>query len=124
MLAHLDSFSKGQMGNLSPLGVSFKKLCNLKASFLQQPFCKPLWLVPFWALIFKENSKSLFLQKSTKYSLLAMQRPHPPPICLQQLHLPTHYYQRPCLPRLLYLAQHQSQLRFQSAAHCDDFFTH
>jgi hypothetical protein len=52
MLAHLDLFSKGQMGNLSPLGVSFKKLCNFKASFLQQPFCKPLWLVPFWALIF------------------------------------------------------------------------
>jgi hypothetical protein len=29
-----------------------KKLCNFEARFLQQPFCKPLWLVPSWALTF------------------------------------------------------------------------
>jgi hypothetical protein len=77
ILAHLAPFSEGQMGNLSP---QFKKTVQFKASFLQQPFCKPLWLVPFWVLIFKENSKSLFLQKSTKYSLLVLQRPRPPRI--------------------------------------------
>jgi hypothetical protein len=30
--------------------VSLKKLCNSKANFLHPVFCKPLWLVPFWAL--------------------------------------------------------------------------
>jgi hypothetical protein len=43
---------KGQMGSLSPLGVSFKKLCNFKASFSHPHFCKQLWLVPSWALTF------------------------------------------------------------------------
>jgi hypothetical protein len=45
-------FSKGQMGNLSPLGVSFKKLCSSTATFSHPVFCKPLWLVPFLALTF------------------------------------------------------------------------
>jgi hypothetical protein len=50
--AHLVPFSKGQTGNLSPLGVSLKKLCNSKANFSHPVFCKLLWLVPFWALTF------------------------------------------------------------------------
>jgi hypothetical protein len=50
--AHLVPFSKGQMGNLSPLGASLKKLCNFKANFSHTVSCKPLWLVPFWALTF------------------------------------------------------------------------
>jgi hypothetical protein len=40
------------MANPSPLGVLLKKLCNFKASFLHQLFCKPLWPTPFWALTF------------------------------------------------------------------------
>jgi hypothetical protein len=48
----LAPFSKGQMGNLSPLGVLLKKLCNSKANFLHQPFCKLLRSAPFWALTF------------------------------------------------------------------------
>ncbi len=48
----LAPFSKGQMGNPSPLGVLLKKLCNSKANFLPQPFCKPLRSAPFWALTF------------------------------------------------------------------------
>jgi hypothetical protein len=43
---------KGQVGNLSPIGASSKKLCNFKANFSHPVFCKPLWLVPFWALTF------------------------------------------------------------------------
>ncbi len=75
ILAHLVPFSKGQMGSLSPLGASLKKLCNFKANFSHPVFCKPLVLVPFWALTFWENSKSLLFQRSTKYSLLALQQP-------------------------------------------------
>ncbi len=45
----------------------------------RQAFYKPLWPVPFWALTFWENSRPLFLQKSAKYNLLALQRPRPPP---------------------------------------------
>jgi hypothetical protein len=52
--AHLSPFSKKQMANPSPLGVLFKKLCNFKASFLHQPFCKPPWPAPFWALTFEK----------------------------------------------------------------------
>ncbi len=100
--AHLAPFSKEQMANPSPLGVLFKNLCNFKASFLHQIFCKPLWPAPFWALTFKENSKSLFLQNSAKYSLLVQQQPCPPIFCLQRL--------RP--PRIICLACHQSRLRF------------
>jgi hypothetical protein len=50
--AHLAPFSKGQMANPSPLRALFKKLCNFKANFLHQLFCKPLWPAPFWALTF------------------------------------------------------------------------
>jgi hypothetical protein len=64
--AHLAPFSKEQIANPSPLGVLLKKLCNFKANILHQLFCKPLWPAPFWALTFKENSKSLFLLKSAK----------------------------------------------------------
>jgi hypothetical protein len=45
-------FSKGQMGNPSPLGVLLKKLRNFRANFLHQLFCKPLWPAPLWALTF------------------------------------------------------------------------
>ncbi len=97
MLAHLALFSKGQMGNLSPLGAHIKKTVQFQGKLFS------LWLIPSWALTFKENSKSLFLQKSTKYSLLALQRPRPP----------THYFQRPCPPHLFYLTRHRFQLQFQ-----------
>jgi hypothetical protein len=50
---HLVPFSKGHMGSLSPLGVSFKKQFSSKANFFQPVFCKPLWLVPFVALTFQ-----------------------------------------------------------------------
>ncbi len=50
--SHLVPYSGGQMGKASPLGVSLKKLCNFKANFLHPNYCKPLWLVPFWALTF------------------------------------------------------------------------
>jgi hypothetical protein len=43
---------KGADGQPIPSWGFIKKLCNFKASFLQQLFCKPLWLVPFWALTF------------------------------------------------------------------------
>ncbi len=78
ILAHLAPFSMGQMDNLSPLEVLLKKLCNFKANFLHQLFCKSLWPVPSWALTLWENSNSLFLQKSAKYNLLVQQRPCPP----------------------------------------------
>jgi hypothetical protein len=90
-----------------------QKTVQFQASFLQQPFGKLLWLVPFWALTFCENFKSLFLQKSTKYSLLVLQQPCPPPFCLQRPRPPTQYFQWPRPPRLFYLARHRSQLRFQ-----------
>jgi hypothetical protein len=48
------------MGNPSPLGVLLKKLCNFKANFLHQPFCKPLWLVPSWALTLKKIQSYCF----------------------------------------------------------------
>ncbi len=73
---------KGADGQPIPSCSFIKKLCNFKASFLHQPFCKPLWPAPFWALTFKENSKSLFLQKSAKDSLLVQQWPRPPIFCL------------------------------------------
>ncbi len=86
-------FSKGQMGNLSPLGDSLKKVCNFKANFLHPVSCKPLWLVQFW-----KNSKSLLFQKSTKYSLLALLRPCPPLIYLQRPRPPLINLQRPRPP--------------------------
>jgi hypothetical protein len=101
-----------QNSSPSPLGVLLKKLCNFKASFLHQLFCKPLWPALFWALTFKENSKSLFLQNSAKYSLHVQQRPRPPIFCLQRL--------RP--PRSVCLARHRSRSGSNSAAHCDNFF--
>jgi hypothetical protein len=42
------------MGNLSPIRVSLKKLCNFKANFSYPVFCTTLWLVPFWALTFEK----------------------------------------------------------------------
>ncbi len=45
-------FLKGADGQPIPSWVLLKKLCNFKASFLHQPFCKPLWLASFWALTF------------------------------------------------------------------------
>jgi hypothetical protein len=80
------------MANPSPLGVLSNKLCNFKANFLHQLFCKLLWPAPFRALTFKENSKSLFLQKSAKYSSHFQQRPCPPIFCLQQLHVPRFFF--------------------------------
>ncbi len=103
--AHLVPFSKEQMGSQSPLGASSKKPCNFKANFSHPVFCKPLWPLPYWALTFWENSRSLLPQRSTKYSLLALQQPRPPPICLQ----------RPWPPRHICLAFYRLQLRFQSS---------
>ncbi len=97
---HLAPFSKGQMANPSPLGALLKKLCNFKANFLHQLFCKPLWLAPFWAWTFWENSRSLFLQNSAKYSLLVQQQLRPPTFCLQQLRPPKFCHQRLCPPRI------------------------
>jgi hypothetical protein len=87
---------------LSPLAVSSKKLCNFKANFSHPLFCKPLWLVPFWALIFWENSKSLLFQRSTKYSLFALQWPRPPPFSLQQFCPPPFCFKWPRPPRHLF----------------------
>ncbi len=38
----------------------FKKLCNSNASILQLPFCKPLWLVPFWHWLFEKIQSYCF----------------------------------------------------------------
>jgi hypothetical protein len=65
-----------------------KKTVQFQCNFLHQFFCKPLWLAPFWELTFKENSKSLFLQKSAKYSSLVQQRFRLPIFCLQRLCTP------------------------------------
>ncbi len=101
--SHLVPFSKGQMDILSPLEDSLKKLYNFKASFLLPLFCKPLLLLPFWALTFWENSRSLLLQRSAKSSLLVQQRPCPPLL----------HFQRPRPFCFVGLALHQFQLRFQ-----------
>jgi hypothetical protein len=89
-----------------------KKMCSFKANFLHKLFCKQLWLVPSRVLTFYENSKSLFLQKPTKYSLLVQQRPSPPIVCLQRPRQPYQYFRQPHPPRLFCLARHWSQLRF------------
>jgi hypothetical protein len=50
MLAHLDPSSKGQMGNLSPLGVSLKKQFKGKlftATFLQATVAGPILGIDF-----------------------------------------------------------------------------
>ncbi len=92
-----------------------QKLCNSKANFLHPVLCKPLWPVPFCALTFLENSKSLSFQKSTIFSLLALQRPRPPLICFQRPRPPLLGFQRPSPPLLCCLLQHWYQLRFQSS---------
>ncbi len=58
--------------------------------FIQSAMDGPILCIEF----FLENSRSLLPQRSTKYSLLALQRPCLPPICLQ----------RPCPPRHICLA--------------------
>ncbi len=65
------------MENKSPLGVSSPKLSSSKAKCSLLVFCKQLLLVPSWALIFCENSKSLLLQKPARSCLHVQQRPRP-----------------------------------------------
>jgi hypothetical protein len=53
MLAHLDPSSKGQMGNISPLGVSFKKTVQFQgelftATFLQAAVAGPILGIDFF----------------------------------------------------------------------------
>ncbi len=91
--AHLAPFSKGQMNNQSPLGASLKKLRNSKANLSHLLSCKPLWLAPFWALTFWENSQSLLFQKSTKVQFACLAASSPP------THLPS---AAPPAPSLLF----------------------
>jgi hypothetical protein len=61
-------------------------------SFLQAAVASPIL-----GKTFLENSRSLLPQRSTKHSLLALQRPRLPPIC----------FQRPCPPHHVCLALHR-----------------
>jgi hypothetical protein len=54
---------KGADGQPIPSWGFIKKTVQFQGKLFSDPFCKPLWLVPSFALIFKENSKSLFLKK-------------------------------------------------------------
>jgi hypothetical protein len=74
--AHPAPFSKEQMANPSPLGVLLKKLFT--STFLQAAVASPIPGIDF----LRKFNKSLFLQKSAKYSLLVQQQPHPPIFCL------------------------------------------
>ncbi len=85
-------FQRGRWVTHPLLGFYLKKLCNFKANFLHKPSCKQLWLVLSWALTFYKNSKSLILQKSTKYSLLVQERPSPLHFCLQRPRPPNQYF--------------------------------
>jgi hypothetical protein len=49
--AYLVPFLKGQMGNLSPLGVSLKKTVQFQGKLFTANFLQAA-VVPFWALTF------------------------------------------------------------------------
>jgi hypothetical protein len=63
---YLVPFSREQMENQSPLGVSSPKLSSSKEKCSLPVFFKQLLLFPSWALIFCKNSNSLLLQKPAK----------------------------------------------------------
>jgi hypothetical protein len=67
---------KGADGQPIPSWGFIKKTVQFQGKLFTSTFL--LWPAPFWALTFQENSKSLFLQKSAKYSSLVQQRPRPP----------------------------------------------
>ncbi len=103
--AHLVPFSEGQMGSQSPLGASSKIQCNFKANF-SHPIFKSRCGRSHARHWFFEKIQGHCCQRSTKYSLLALQRSCPPPICLQWPRPPCH----------ICLAFHRLQLQFQPAA--------
>jgi hypothetical protein len=70
---------KGAHGQPIPSWGFVQKLSNSMANFFLCSFCKPLWQVPFSALISPESSKSLLPMRPAKYLLLALQRPGLPP---------------------------------------------
>ncbi len=64
-------------------GTLLKKLCNFKASFLHQLYCKPLWPVLFWALTILRKFKVTVSPEISQIQFacppFCLQRPRPPP---------------------------------------------
>jgi hypothetical protein len=57
MLAHLDPFSKGKMGNLSSLGVSFKKNCAISRQAFYSNLLQPAVAGPILGIDFLRKFK-------------------------------------------------------------------
>jgi hypothetical protein len=83
---------KGANGLPIPSWGFVPKLSSSKTNFSLPIFCKLRLQVPFWALIFLENSKSLLLQRPAKSCLLMRRQLRPPPNLsfFKALSRPTH----------------------------------
>jgi hypothetical protein len=106
--------SKGQMGNLSPHGALLKTLQFqsklFTATFLQAAVADPILGIDIFKK-FKVTAFPEINQIQFACSAAASPAPHLPSAALPAH--PLFFFQRPRQPRLFYLAQHRSQLRFQ-----------
>jgi hypothetical protein len=79
---------KGADGQPIPSGGFIQKTVQFQGKLFTSHFLQATVAGPILGIDFKENSKSLFLQKSAKYSSLVQQPPRPLIFCLQRLHPP------------------------------------
>jgi hypothetical protein len=103
---------KGADGQPIPSWGFIKKTVQFQGKLFTSTFLQAAVAGPILGIDLKKNSKSLFLQKSAKYSLLVQQRPCLPIFCLQRPRLFNQYFQQPHLPCIFCLARHRSRLRF------------
>ncbi len=111
--AHLAPFSKGQMGNLSPLGFHYKNCAisrqafhiNFSASRCGRSHPGHLLFEKIQSHCFSRNQPNTvcLFSSGPARQFFALQRPDPP----------TQYFQRPRPPSLFCLAWQRSRLRFQ-----------